>query len=188
MLPTKVGWSQRSWTVGTSSLRTDRLTDEIVGLLRRGGYRTLATASDGPSERLRTAIRGGARRRSLRGLVGSPGHDHPRAHEPRPVAAHVVSRRQARAHATGQLAGSVKDGVLIDRRPAGGVPSRSVRGSPGRSSLCLAKTQALPLPRAAASVRRRLGSSHSLGGEISVTEVPGVESFTTLSVVYEWGS
>jgi hypothetical protein len=50
------------------------------------------------------------------------------------------------------------------------------------------ETQALPLPRAAASVRRRLGSSHSLGGEISVTGVPGVESFTTLSVVYEWGS
>jgi len=42
--------------VGISSLRADRLTDEIVGLLKRGGYRTLTTASDGASERLRTAI------------------------------------------------------------------------------------------------------------------------------------
>ncbi len=42
--------------VGISSLRADRLTDEIVGLLKRGGYRTLTTAADGASERMRTAI------------------------------------------------------------------------------------------------------------------------------------
>jgi hypothetical protein len=42
--------------VGISSLRADRLTDEIVGLLKRGGYRTLTTASDGASERMRTMI------------------------------------------------------------------------------------------------------------------------------------
>lgn len=42
--------------VGISSLRADRLTDEIVGLLKRGGYRTLTTASDGASERLRAEI------------------------------------------------------------------------------------------------------------------------------------
>jgi radical SAM superfamily enzyme YgiQ (UPF0313 family) len=42
--------------VGISSLRADRLTDEIVGLLKRGGYRTLTTASDGASERLRDVI------------------------------------------------------------------------------------------------------------------------------------
>jgi radical SAM superfamily enzyme YgiQ (UPF0313 family) len=42
--------------VGISSLRADRLTGEIVGLLKRGGYRTLTTASDGASERLRTQI------------------------------------------------------------------------------------------------------------------------------------
>jgi radical SAM superfamily enzyme YgiQ (UPF0313 family) len=42
--------------VGISSLRADRLTDEIVGLLRRGGYRTLTTAADGASERLRDTI------------------------------------------------------------------------------------------------------------------------------------
>lgn len=42
--------------VGISSLRADRLTDELVGLLARGGARTLTTASDGASERLRKAI------------------------------------------------------------------------------------------------------------------------------------
>lgn len=42
--------------IGISSLRADRLTDELVGLLARGGYRTLTTASDGASERLRVAI------------------------------------------------------------------------------------------------------------------------------------
>ncbi|MCG5054838.1 MAG: B12-binding domain-containing radical SAM protein [Myxococcales bacterium] len=42
--------------VGISSLRADRLTDEIVGLLKAGGYRTLTTASDGASERMRDAI------------------------------------------------------------------------------------------------------------------------------------
>ncbi len=42
--------------VGISSLRADRLTSEFVGLLARGGARTLTTASDGASERLRKAI------------------------------------------------------------------------------------------------------------------------------------
>jgi radical SAM superfamily enzyme YgiQ (UPF0313 family) len=42
--------------VGISSLRADRLTPEIVGLLKRGGYRTLTTAADGASERMRDAI------------------------------------------------------------------------------------------------------------------------------------
>jgi radical SAM superfamily enzyme YgiQ (UPF0313 family) len=42
--------------VGISSLRADRLDDELVGLLARGGYRTLTTASDGASERLRAEI------------------------------------------------------------------------------------------------------------------------------------
>jgi radical SAM superfamily enzyme YgiQ (UPF0313 family) len=42
--------------VGISSLRADRLSDELVGLLRRGGYRTLTVASDGASERLRAMI------------------------------------------------------------------------------------------------------------------------------------
>ncbi len=42
--------------VGISSLRADRLDDELVELLARGGYRTLTTASDGSSERLREQI------------------------------------------------------------------------------------------------------------------------------------
>lgn len=42
--------------VGLSSLRPDRLTDAFVGALKRGGYRTLTTAMDGPSERLRAML------------------------------------------------------------------------------------------------------------------------------------
>jgi radical SAM superfamily enzyme YgiQ (UPF0313 family) len=42
--------------VGISSLRADRLTSELVGLLKQGGYRTLTVASDGASERLRALI------------------------------------------------------------------------------------------------------------------------------------
>jgi radical SAM superfamily enzyme YgiQ (UPF0313 family) len=51
--------------VGISSLRADRLDDEIVGLLRRGGYRTLTTAGDGASERLRDEIQRKTRERHL---------------------------------------------------------------------------------------------------------------------------
>lgn len=47
---------ERGLQVGISSLRADRLTDELVGLLARGGYRTLTVASDGASERMRVAI------------------------------------------------------------------------------------------------------------------------------------
>jgi radical SAM superfamily enzyme YgiQ (UPF0313 family) len=39
--------------VGISSLRADRLDPELVGLLARGGYRTLTTAADGASQRMR---------------------------------------------------------------------------------------------------------------------------------------
>ncbi|WP_428264174.1 B12-binding domain-containing radical SAM protein [Haliangium sp.] len=42
--------------VGISSLRADRLSDELVGLLARGGYRTLTVAADGASERMRRLI------------------------------------------------------------------------------------------------------------------------------------
>jgi radical SAM superfamily enzyme YgiQ (UPF0313 family) len=51
--------------VGISSLRADRLDDEIVGLLKRGGYRTLTTASDGASERLREEIQRKTREKHL---------------------------------------------------------------------------------------------------------------------------
>lgn len=42
--------------VGISSLRADKLDDELVGLLARGGYRTLTVASDGASERMRRVV------------------------------------------------------------------------------------------------------------------------------------
>ena len=42
--------------IGISSLRADRLDDEFVGLLRRGGYRSMTVALDAPSERLRWEI------------------------------------------------------------------------------------------------------------------------------------
>jgi radical SAM superfamily enzyme YgiQ (UPF0313 family) len=42
--------------VGISSLRADKLTDELVGLLAKGGYRTLTVAGDGASERMRRVI------------------------------------------------------------------------------------------------------------------------------------
>lgn len=48
--------NERGLQVGISSLRADRLTDEIVGLLAKGGYRTLTVASDGASERMRDKI------------------------------------------------------------------------------------------------------------------------------------
>ena len=56
--------------VGISSLRADRLTDEIVGLLKRGGYRSLTTASDGASERLRTEIQRKTKERHLLRAAG----------------------------------------------------------------------------------------------------------------------
>jgi len=52
--------------VGISSLRADRLSEELVELLCRGGCRTLTTASDGASQRLRRAIQ---RRTSERHLI-----------------------------------------------------------------------------------------------------------------------
>jgi radical SAM superfamily enzyme YgiQ (UPF0313 family) len=48
--------AERGCEVGLSSLRPDKLKDEFVGALRRAGYRTLTTALDGPSERMRNLI------------------------------------------------------------------------------------------------------------------------------------
>jgi len=42
--------------VGLSSLRADRLDDELVAALSRGGHRILTTASDGVSQRMRDII------------------------------------------------------------------------------------------------------------------------------------
>ena len=48
--------AERGLGVGLSSLRPDRLKDEFVEALKMAGYRTLTTALDGPSERLRDLI------------------------------------------------------------------------------------------------------------------------------------
>ncbi len=42
--------------IGISSLRADRLNEDLLRLLCRGGYRTLTTASDGISQKLRARI------------------------------------------------------------------------------------------------------------------------------------
>ena len=48
--------SARGARVGLSSLRPDRLKDDFVEALKGAGYRTLTTALDGPSERMRAVI------------------------------------------------------------------------------------------------------------------------------------
>lgn len=55
--------------VGISSLRADRLDDELVELLRRGGYRTMTIASDAPSQAMRGRLKKGLRGRHLRGAA-----------------------------------------------------------------------------------------------------------------------
>lgn len=42
--------------IGISSLRSDKLNDELVGLLAKGGYRTLTIAGDGASQKMRNFI------------------------------------------------------------------------------------------------------------------------------------
>ncbi len=51
--------------VGLSSLRPDRLNDALVGALRLAGTKTLTTAMDGPSERLRESLERRARVKHL---------------------------------------------------------------------------------------------------------------------------
>jgi radical SAM superfamily enzyme YgiQ (UPF0313 family) len=51
--------------VGLSSLRPDRLNDALVSALKRAGTRTLTTAMDGPSERLRDLLERKAHERHL---------------------------------------------------------------------------------------------------------------------------
>jgi radical SAM superfamily enzyme YgiQ (UPF0313 family) len=51
--------------VGLSSLRPDRLNDRFVAALKKGGYRTLTTASDGASQRLRDQMQRKAQERHL---------------------------------------------------------------------------------------------------------------------------
>jgi radical SAM superfamily enzyme YgiQ (UPF0313 family) len=58
-------FADRGMEVGLSSLRPDRLNDDFVGALKRAGTRTLTTAMDGPSERLRESLNRKARIRHL---------------------------------------------------------------------------------------------------------------------------
>ncbi|MCL2726334.1 MAG: B12-binding domain-containing radical SAM protein [Polyangiaceae bacterium] len=51
--------------VGLSSLRPDRMTDDFVSALARAGYRTLTTAMDGPSERMREQLERKAKEKHL---------------------------------------------------------------------------------------------------------------------------
>jgi tRNA A37 methylthiotransferase MiaB len=48
--------AERGAQVGLSSLRPDRLKEDFIAALRAGGYRTLTTALDGASQRLRDVI------------------------------------------------------------------------------------------------------------------------------------
>jgi len=48
--------ADRGAEVGLSSLRPDKLRDDLIAALKRVGYRTLTTALDGPSERMRGII------------------------------------------------------------------------------------------------------------------------------------
>ncbi len=57
--------ADRGCEVGLSSLRPDRLTDDFVGALKRAGYRTLTTAMDGTSERVRDTLERRARPKHL---------------------------------------------------------------------------------------------------------------------------
>jgi hypothetical protein len=57
--------AERGCEVGLSSLRPDRLSDDFVGALRLAGYRTLTTAMDGASERVRDTLERRARPRHL---------------------------------------------------------------------------------------------------------------------------
>jgi radical SAM superfamily enzyme YgiQ (UPF0313 family) len=56
--------------VGLSSLRPDRLNDALVGALRKAGTKTLTTAMDGPSERLRESLERRARIKHLERCAG----------------------------------------------------------------------------------------------------------------------
>jgi radical SAM superfamily enzyme YgiQ (UPF0313 family) len=57
--------ADRGCEVGLSSLRPDRLSDAFVGALKRAGYRTLTTAMDGTSERVRDFLDRRARPKHL---------------------------------------------------------------------------------------------------------------------------
>jgi radical SAM superfamily enzyme YgiQ (UPF0313 family) len=57
--------ADRGCEVGLSSLRPDRLNDDFVAALRRGGQGVLTTAMDGPSERMRELLERKAKEKHL---------------------------------------------------------------------------------------------------------------------------
>lgn len=57
--------ADRGCEVGLSSLRPDRLTDDFVGALRRGGQTVLTTAMDGPSVKMREQLERNAKEKHL---------------------------------------------------------------------------------------------------------------------------
>jgi radical SAM superfamily enzyme YgiQ (UPF0313 family) len=57
--------AERGAEVGLSSLRPDRLSDDFVGALKLAGYKTLTTAMDGASDRVRDTLDRRARIRHL---------------------------------------------------------------------------------------------------------------------------
>ena len=57
--------ADRGCEVGLSSLRPDRLTDDFVAALRRGGQGVLTTAMDGPSEKMRELLERKAKEKHL---------------------------------------------------------------------------------------------------------------------------
>jgi radical SAM superfamily enzyme YgiQ (UPF0313 family) len=57
--------ADRGCEVGLSSLRPDRLNDDFVAALKRGGQGVLTTAMDGPSERMRELLERKAKQKHL---------------------------------------------------------------------------------------------------------------------------
>ena len=57
--------ADRGCEVGLSSLRPDRLTDDFVAALRRGGQTVLTTAMDGPSDKMREMLERKAKEKHL---------------------------------------------------------------------------------------------------------------------------
>jgi radical SAM superfamily enzyme YgiQ (UPF0313 family) len=65
IVPIVQGLVDRGCHVGLSSLRPDRLDDRLVGTLKAAGYRTLTTAMDGTSDRVRGILDRRARTKHL---------------------------------------------------------------------------------------------------------------------------
>ena len=132
--------------VGISSLRADRLDDEIVGLLKRGGYRTLTTAADGASEAMREQHPAQDQ--------GAPPDARPRSscrdardeaaealHDARACRARRGRHRRAGALQHGAVAHRAARGARASRRSS---PSATRRSTARRSSRSTCSTRSWP--------------------------------------------